>query len=69
MAIPVYVRKAHRILATLWLVFAVVALAVTATGTEVPTAVGTTVGILLLVLAISGLYMLVRPWVQRFRAR
>lgn len=69
MALPVYVRKAHRIIATLWLLFALLAVGVTVAGVEVPTVLFTVVGILILVLAITGTHMLVRPWIQRYRTR
>lgn len=69
MALPVYIRRAHRIIAALWLLFIVIALSLEAAdGPESPL-VTIPIGVLLLVLAITGSYLLLRPWVQRFRAR
>lgn len=69
MALPVFVPRATGVVATLWPLFADAALAITTADVEVPTPVATLGGIPLIVLVITGLSMLIRPWVQRFRAR
>lgn len=68
-SLPVFIRRAHRIIATLWLLFIAIALSLEAVGGPESPLVSMPIGVLLLVLALSGMYLLVRPWVQRFRAR
>lgn len=68
MALPVYVRRAHRIIATLWLLSVALVLVVLATGAEESIVINLPV-VLILALAVTGFYLLARPWVQRFRAR
>lgn len=71
MHLPVLVRRGHRILASLWLLVVAIALiySFATGGVEPPAALGVLVGLLLVVMAISGMYLLARPWVQRYRAR
>lgn len=64
----VVIRRTHRIAATLFLLLVVVALAITATGGPEPQLVLIPIGIVLLYLAITGLYMFFRPWVTRVRS-
>lgn len=66
---PVLIRRVHRILSTLCLMFIGIALALSTIGlSESPFVLVPIVG-LLLVLVITGGYMFFRPWIDRFRAR
>lgn len=69
--LPVLVRRGHRILASLWLLIVAIGFiySFAAGGVEPPDALGALVGLLLVVMAITGIYLLARPWVQRYRAR
>lgn len=69
MAIPVYIRRAHRIFAPLWLLAIALAIAVPAAGGGEAPMLTTLAVILLIPLVLTGSYLLVQPWVQRFRAR
>lgn len=69
MTLPVYVRKGHRIIASLWLLFIVTALSLEVVGGPESRFISIPIGVLLLLMAITGSYLLFRPWVQRFRAR
>jgi hypothetical protein len=65
---PVIIRRIHRVLATLLLIFIGIALALEAVGvSESPFVIVPIVG-LLLVAVITGGYMFFRPWVHRVRA-
>lgn len=64
----VVVRRTHRIAATLFLLLVAVALGITAAGGSEPQWVLVPIGIVLLYLAITGLYMFFRPWVTRVRS-
>lgn len=66
--LPIFIRRAHRIIATLWLLFIAIALSLEAVGGPESPFITAPIGVLLLLLALSGTYLLVRPWVQRFRA-
>lgn len=68
MALPASVRRAHRMIAAVWLLSVAVALAVSAAGVGVPPVVNITPAVLLVVLVVSGSYLLVRPWVLQYRA-
>lgn len=63
---PILIRRTHRILSTLCLIFIGIALALSTVGLgESPFVIVPIVG-LLLVLVITGGYMFFRPWVNRF---
>jgi hypothetical protein len=65
---PVMIRRIHRILGTLLLIFIGIALALTAVGAgESPFVLVPIVGLLLVAL-ITGGYMFFQPWVRRARA-
>lgn len=65
----VLIRRVHRILSTLCLIFIGIALALSTVGlSETPFVLVPIVG-LLLALVITGGYMFFRPWINRFRGR
>lgn len=64
----VIVRRTHRIAAGLFLGFLVLALASDATGGSLTELLLIPIVVLLLYLAITGLSMFLRPWINRFRA-
>lgn len=67
--LPVFVRRAHRIVGILWVLFLALGLSIDAAGVPVsPLIIVPVVGLLIL-LSITGGYMLLRPWVRRARAR
>lgn len=68
MTLPVYVRRGHRIIASLWLVFIITALSLEAVGGPESPFISIPIGVLLILMAITGSYLLLRPWVQRFLA-
>lgn len=68
-ALPVLVRRAHRVTGVLWVLFLVLGLSIDAAGGTVTSLIIIPVVVLLIALTITGGYMLLRPWVNRFRAR
>lgn len=69
MALSVYMRQIHRIIAPLWLLAIVLAIAVPALGGGAGPVLTNLAVVLLIPLVITGSYLLVKPWVNRFRAR
>ncbi len=67
MALPAFVRRAHRVIATLWLVFFALTLGTQAVGVQSLLVTGPLIA-LLLVLILTGGYLLVRPWLRRYRS-
>lgn len=65
----VVIRRTHRIVATLFLLFLVLALSLEAAGGLESQLVLGPIVVILLYLGITGLYMFLRPWVNRVRAR
>lgn len=65
----VFIRRTHRIVAALWLGFLGLALAVELAGGPESQLVLVPIVALLAYLAITGGYMLLEPWVNRFRTR
>lgn len=65
----VVIRRTHRIAAALFLLFLAVGLSVTAAGNPESPLVLLPIVVFLIYLAITGTYMFLRPWVNRFRAR
>lgn len=68
MALPALVRRSHRIIASIWLVFLGLTLALQAVGAQ-SLLVTIPLVVTLVVLIITGSYLLLRPWVRRFRGR
>lgn len=66
---PVFIRRTHRIVAALCLLFLVLALSIAAAGGPESPVVIIPIVALLGYLSITGVYMLLRPWVNRFRTR
>ena len=66
---PVVIRRTHRIAATLLLLFLALVLAMQAAGGPASSLLLIPVVVFLLYLALSGLFMFLRPWVSRFQAR
>lgn len=64
----VIVRRTHRIAATLFLLLLVVALSLEATGGSAPELILAPVVVTLAYLGLTGIYMFLGPWVNRFRA-
>lgn len=62
------VLRSHRVIATLWLLFIAIALSLEAVGGPESPFVTIPIVVTLLGLIITGIYMLARPWVLRFRA-
>lgn len=65
----VVVRRTHRIASALWLLFLAVGLSINAAGGPESPLVIIPVVVFLVYLTLTGIYMLLRPWVDRFRAR
>lgn len=65
---PVFVRRTHRVVATLLLFLIVLALSIQAAGGPEPQLIIVPIAALLLYLAVTGVYMILGPWVNRFRA-
>lgn len=68
MPLPTLMRQSHRIIATIWLGFLALTLALEAVGVQ-SLLVTVPLVVTLFVLIITGGYLLLRPWVRRFRAR
>lgn len=62
------VRRTHRIASALWLVFLAIGLSTGAEGGPDESPIIIPIVILIVYLTLTGLYMLLRPWVNRFRA-
>lgn len=69
MSLPVYIRRAHRIIASLWLLFLAITLALEAVGGPESLFVTVPLVVLLIALVTTGGYLLARPWVRKLRAR
>lgn len=67
-ALPAFVRRSHRIIATIWLVFLALTLAMQAVGVQ-SLLVTIPLVVTLVVLIVTGSYLLLRPWVRRFKGR
>lgn len=67
MTLPALMRQSHRIIATIWLVFLGLTLALQAFGVQ-SLLVTVPLVVTLIVLIMTGSYLLLRPWVRRFRA-
>ncbi len=68
MALPAYVRQAHRIVTSFWLLLILVALSLEFVGGIDSSVLTLPIVGLLILMVITGVYMLLRPWVRRFRA-
>lgn len=67
MPLPAAIRRIHRIVSALWVLLIFVAISFEVAGSTPPQALIIPVALLLLFVSVTGLYMLLRPWVQRFR--
>lgn len=65
----VFVRRTHRIAGALWILFLAVGLSNEAAGGPESPLIIVPVVVLLVYATITGAYMLLGPWVDRFRAR
>lgn len=62
MTLSVYIRRGHRIIATLWLLSLAVTIAVPAAAEEIP---GPSLpGLFFIATIVTGVYLLARPWVR-----
>lgn len=68
-SIPVFIRRAHRVLAAMWLLFVAIGLSLEAVGGPESPLVTIPIVVFLILMVITGSYLLARPWVARIRAR
>lgn len=64
MVLPAYVRQAHRIIATIWLLLFILALTFDVVGGPESPLISIPLVVSLVLLVLSGGYMLLRPWVR-----
>lgn len=69
MALPASIRQTHRVIATVWLLFLGITLALEATGGPESPFVTIPLVALLVVLVFTGGFLLLSPWYLRYQPR